>query len=70
MKSYQFFTNEGRGGTMLCDDETLEEAVSELQRRFTGVIKVQYGTEVWQSEDEPELSKDSLATAPSPDSGT
>ncbi len=47
MKSYQFFTDDDRGGTMLCDDDTLEIAVSELTRRFKGVVKVQYGREVW-----------------------
>ncbi|MFT5722407.1 MAG: hypothetical protein ACI9W6_002736 [Motiliproteus sp.] len=47
MKSYQFFTVDGRGGTMLCDDETLEEAVAELRLRFTGVVKVQIGKEQW-----------------------
>jgi hypothetical protein len=49
MKSYQFFTADNRGGTMLCDDETLEDAVAELQRRFKGVVKVQIGKEVWQA---------------------
>lgn len=49
MKSYQFFTADNRGGTMLCDDETLEDAVSELQKRFKGVVKVQIGKEVWQA---------------------
>lgn len=49
MKSYQFFTAEGRGGTMLCDDETLADAVAELQQRFKQVVKVQYGKEVWEA---------------------
>ncbi|OMH25908.1 hypothetical protein [Motiliproteus sp. MSK22-1] len=53
MKSYQFFTNDGRGGTMLCDDDTLECAVSELTKRFKGVIKVQYGSEVWEAPEPP-----------------
>ena len=52
MKSYQFFTDEGRGGTMLCDDETLQEAVSELKNRFKGVVKVQYGSEVWEADND------------------
>lgn len=51
MKSYQFFTADGRGGTMLCDDETLEDAVSELSRRFKQVVKVQIGKEVWTAPD-------------------
>ena len=50
MKSYQFFTADGRGGTMLCDDETLEDAVTELRQRFTDVIKVQIGKQLWQAE--------------------
>ncbi|MEH6814506.1 MAG: hypothetical protein V7677_18380, partial [Motiliproteus sp.] len=48
-KSYQFFTDDDRGGTMLCDDDTLEMAVSELTKRFKGVVKVQIGKEVWQA---------------------
>ena len=35
---------------MLCDDETLEDAVSELQRRFKGVVKVQIGKQIWQAD--------------------
>ncbi|WP_210396816.1 hypothetical protein [Motiliproteus sediminis] len=49
MKSYQFFTADGRGGTMLCDDDTLEAAVSELSHRFKNVVKVQIGKEVWEA---------------------
>ena len=64
MKSYQFFTNEGRGGTMLCDDDTLECAVSELTKRFKGVIKVQYGTEVWEAAEAS--AQNSEATTPDP----
>lgn len=52
MKSYQFFTSEGRGGTMLCDDENLESAVEELKERFPHIIKVQIGTEVWEALEE------------------
>ncbi len=50
MKSYQFFTADGRGGTMLCDDETLEDAVAELRLRFTDVVKVQLGKQLWQAD--------------------
>ncbi|MEH6824462.1 MAG: hypothetical protein V7629_11185 [Motiliproteus sp.] len=50
MKSYQFFTADGRGGTMLCDDETLEDAVAELTQRFRNVVKVQIGKEKWQAD--------------------
>jgi hypothetical protein len=53
MKSYQFFTADGRGGTMLCDDDTLEAAVSELTRRFKQVVKVQIGKEVWIAPEAP-----------------
>lgn len=64
MKSYQFFTADGRGGTMLCDDDTLEAAVSELNRRFKNVVKVQIGKEVWEAAETPATA----AAAPS-DSG-
>ncbi len=47
MKSYQFFTDNGRGGTMLCDDESLDDAVAELTRRFKGVVRVQIGDQSW-----------------------
>ena len=50
MKSYQFLTSEGRGGTMLCDDETLEDAVKELRQRFKKVVRVQLGKQVWQAD--------------------
>ncbi|WP_207061991.1 hypothetical protein [Motiliproteus sp. SC1-56] len=62
MKSYQFFTEDGRGGTMLCDDETLADAVAELTRRFEGVIKVQIGKEVWEA---PRAGCDNVGPAPS-----
>ncbi|MCW8884323.1 MAG: hypothetical protein OQK12_03585 [Motiliproteus sp.] len=58
MKSYQFFTDDDRGGTMLCDDDTLELAVSELTKRFKGVVRVQIGKEVWTADDD---SSDSVA---------
>ncbi|WP_165840029.1 hypothetical protein [Motiliproteus coralliicola] len=67
MKSYQFFTAEGRGGTMLCDDETLADAVAELQQRFKQVVKVQYGKEVWEAPATAtgsEPSQDSSESAP------
>jgi len=50
MKSYQFLTSEGRGGTMLCDDETLEDAVAELRQRFKKVVRVQLGNQVWHAD--------------------
>ncbi len=63
MKSYQFFTEDGRGGTMLCDDETLEDAVSELNRRFKNVVRVQIGKEVWVADND---QKAPTAAASSP----
>lgn len=45
---------------MLCDDETLEDAVSELRQRFKKVTKVQIGNEVWQAS-EAELAADAAA---------
>ncbi len=63
MKSYQFFTDNGRGGTMLCDDESLEDAVTELTRRFKGVIRVQIGDQSWTAPNTQPLS-DGPAMAP------
>lgn len=34
---------------MLCDDESLEDAVQELKQRFPDVVKVQIGKEVWEA---------------------
>lgn len=51
MKSYQFLTDDGRGGTMLCNDKDLATAVSELTQRFKGVVRVQLGEEVWRIND-------------------
>ncbi len=64
MKSYQFFTDDNRGGTMLCDDESLEQAVAELTKRFKGVVKVQIGKQVWQadSSDGPAVDSTSAGT--------
>ncbi len=45
---------------MLCDDETLDDAVSELRQRFKKVVKVQIGKEVWQAS-EAELAADAAA---------
>lgn len=47
---------------MLSDDDTLEEAVSELIRRFDGVIKIQIGKEVWQAPEEDEALSSSPST--------
>lgn len=49
MKSYIFATNNDRGGVILCDIDTLEEAVEYLQQRFEGVIRVEQGRQYWAS---------------------
>ena len=35
---------------MLCDIETLEDAVSYLNKRFPGVVKVEMGKDIWTQE--------------------
>lgn len=47
MKSYLFSTENGRGGVILCDIETFEEAVDYLRQRFEGVVKVEQGRTLW-----------------------
>ncbi|NVK43034.1 MAG: hypothetical protein HWE39_17455 [Oceanospirillaceae bacterium] len=47
MKSYLFSTENGRGGVILCDIDTFEEAVDYLRQRFDGVIKVEQGRTLW-----------------------
>ncbi|MBV0932242.1 hypothetical protein [Marinobacterium weihaiense] len=47
MKSYIFATDNERGGVILCDIETLEEAVDYLRNRFDGVIRVEQGRRYW-----------------------
>ncbi|GAA0784529.1 hypothetical protein [Marinobacterium sediminicola] len=47
MKSYIFATDNDRGGVILCDIETLEEAVGYLQQRFKGVVRVEQGRKYW-----------------------
>ncbi|MFC6668911.1 hypothetical protein [Marinobacterium aestuariivivens] len=47
MKSYLFTTENGRGGVILCDIDTFEEAVEYLQQRFDGVIRVEQGRTLW-----------------------
>lgn len=47
MKSYLFTTETGRGGVMLCDIDTLEEAVPYLCNRFHGVVRIEQGLELW-----------------------
>lgn len=50
MKSYLFTTEQGRGGVILCDIDTLEEVVPYLQQRFDGVIRVEQGLSEWTQE--------------------
>ena len=47
MKSYIFATDNDRGGVILCDIDTLEEAVTYLQQRFNGVVRVEQGRRYW-----------------------
>lgn len=51
MKSFLFSTEDKRGGVMLCDIDTLEDAVTYLGKRFNGVIRVEQGKDVWTMED-------------------
>ncbi|MDO6452548.1 hypothetical protein [Neptunomonas phycophila] len=51
MKSYLFTTENDRGGVMLCDIDTLEDAVVYLQDRFAGVIRVEQGKDFWSQEE-------------------
>lgn len=36
---------------MLCDIDTLEDAVTYLGKRFTGVVRVEQGKDVWSVEE-------------------
>ncbi|MEH6443321.1 MAG: hypothetical protein V7784_05445 [Oceanospirillaceae bacterium] len=59
MKSFIFTTDNDRGGVMLCDINTLEDAVVYLHKRFPGVVKVEMGKEVWSLDsgyEKPEIS--------------
>lgn len=47
MKSYLFTTDEGRGGVILCDIDTMEDVVPYLQQRFKGVVRVEQGHTEW-----------------------
>lgn len=47
MKSYLFATENDRGGVILCNIDTLEEAVDYLQDRFDGVVRVEEGRAYW-----------------------
>ncbi|WP_054339985.1 hypothetical protein [Neptunomonas antarctica] len=50
MKSFLFATQDERGGVMLCEIDTLEDAVTYLGKRFTGVVRVEQGKDVWTTE--------------------
>jgi len=47
VKSYLFTTEDGRGGVILCDINTMEEVVPYLQQRFKGVVRVEQGHREW-----------------------
>jgi len=47
VKSYLFTTDDGRGGVILCDIDTMEEVVPYLQQRFKGVVRVEQGRTEW-----------------------
>ncbi len=51
MKSYIFATDNDRGGVILCDIDTLEDAVVYLQNRFEGVVRVEQGRRYWTPEE-------------------
>ena len=50
MKSFLFSTENDRGGVILCNLDTLEEAVEYLQQRFDGVVRVEEGRSYWTKE--------------------
>ncbi len=47
LKSFIFSTDNDRGGVMLCDIETLEDAVVYLNKRFPGIVKIEMGNNFW-----------------------
>lgn len=47
MKSYIFSTEQGRGGVILCDIETMEEVVPYLQNRFDNISRIEQGLREW-----------------------
>ncbi len=51
MKSFLFTTGDGRGGVILCNIDTLEEAVPYLRNRFTNVVRVEQGLQLWTEEE-------------------
>lgn len=51
MKSFLFSTDNERGGVILCDLDTLPEAVDYLKQRFKGVVRVEQGRDYWSEEE-------------------
>lgn len=51
MKSYLFSTDNERGGVILCDIDTLPDAVEYLKDRFVGVVRVEQGRDFWSVEE-------------------
>lgn len=51
MKSYLFSTENDRGGVILCDIDTLPEAVDYLKNRFQGVVRVEQGRDFWSEQE-------------------
>ena len=51
MKSYLFSTDNERGGVILCDIDTLPDAVDYLKQRFKGVVRVEQGRDYWSEEE-------------------
>ncbi len=51
MQSFLFSTDNDRGGVILCDIDTLPEAVEYLKQRFTGVVRVEQGRDYWSEEE-------------------
>lgn len=51
MKSFLFTTADGRGGVILCNLDTLEEAVPYLRNRFNQVVRVEQGLQLWTEAD-------------------
>lgn len=51
MKSFLFSTDNDRGGVILCDIDTLPEAVEYLKQRFKGVVRVEQGRDYWSEEE-------------------
>ena len=51
MQSFLFSTDNDRGGVILCDIDNLQDAVTYLQQRFKGVVRVEQGRNYWSAEE-------------------